>query len=123
MAITTGLENIIIIGDKILIDPITPNDKTASGLYLPPTVQDKEKVQKGYVLKVGPGYPIPFPMENEEPWKGSTEPVRYLPLQVKEGDIAVFLNNSGIEIMYHDKKYLIVPHHAILMVERIDWNL
>ncbi len=116
-----SLENIYLIGDKILIDPISPPEKTVSGLYLPPTVQDKEKVQKGYVVKTGPGYAIPFPIE-DEPWKEPKESVKHIPLQVKEGDIAIFLANSAIEIFYEGKKYLIIPHHAILMVERIDWE-
>lgn len=117
-----ALENIYLIGDKILIDPISPPERTGSGLYLPPTVQDKEKVQKGYVVKVGPGYPIPFPVENDEPWKEAQEQIKYIPLQVKVGDLAIFLINSAIEIFYNEKKYYIIPHHAILMVERIDWN-
>lgn len=116
-----NLENILVIGDKILIDPLSPPDKTTSGLYLPPTVQDKEKVQKGYVIKVGPGYPIPFPADNDEPWKEPTENIKYIPLQVRVGDIAVFLMSAAIEIYYDEKKYFIVPHHAVLMVERIDW--
>ncbi|GIV26531.1 MAG: chaperonin [Bacteroidia bacterium] len=117
-----ALEDIHLIGDKILIDPISPPEKTLSGLYLPPTVQDKEKVQKGYVVKTGPGYPVPFPVENDEPWKEPSENIKYIPLQVKAGDIAIFLMNSAIEIYYDDKKYYIVPHHAVLMVERINWT-
>ena len=115
------LDNIHLIGDKILIDPISPPERTVTGLYLPPTVQDKEKVQKGYVVKVGPGYPIPFPVESDEPWKDHQESIKYIPLQVKVGDMAIFLVNSAIEVYYNEKKYLIVPHHSILMVERIDW--
>ncbi|MCX7728560.1 MAG: co-chaperone GroES family protein [Bacteroidia bacterium] len=116
-----NLENIHIIGDKILIDPIAPSEKTSSGLYLPPTVQEKDKVQKGYVIKVGPGYPIPFPVEADEPWKEPKEQIKYIPLQVKVGDLAIFLINSAIEIFYDDKKFYIIPHHAVLMVERIEW--
>lgn len=116
-----SMENIHLIGDKVLIEPISPPEKTVSGLYLPPTVQDKEKVQKGYIVKVGPGYPIPFPVEDDEPWKEAKENIKYIPLQVKEGDLAIFLVNSAIEIYYDHKKYYIVPHHAILMVERTEW--
>ena len=42
-------------------------------LYLPPGVQEKERVQSDYILKVGPGYPIPLPAEAEEPWKNERE--------------------------------------------------
>ena len=59
------LKKLIIIGDRILIRPSKPNERTSSGLYLPPGVQEKEKVQQGYIIKTGPGYAIPLPVENE----------------------------------------------------------
>ncbi|HYA31180.1 MAG TPA: co-chaperone GroES, partial [Thermodesulfovibrionales bacterium] len=37
-------KDIIIVGDRVLIDPDERMDKTSSGLYLPPTVKEKEKV-------------------------------------------------------------------------------
>ena len=52
------LKRLIVVGDRVLIKPKDPTDRTSSGLYLPPTVQEKEQVQSGYVIKVGPGYPI-----------------------------------------------------------------
>lgn len=55
------LKNLIVIGDRVLIRPSRPNERTESGLYLPPGVQEKEKVQQGYVIKAGPGYAIPMP--------------------------------------------------------------
>ena len=48
-----NLKKIIMVGDRVLIKPKSPLDKTKSGLFLPPGVQAKEKVQAGYVLKVG----------------------------------------------------------------------
>jgi len=48
-------KKIIIVGDRVLIKPSKPDERTASGLYLPPGVQEKEKVQQGYVIKTGPG--------------------------------------------------------------------
>jgi co-chaperonin GroES (HSP10) len=118
MRITTGnkLQKLIIIGDRVLIRPTTTNEKTNSGLYLPPGVQEKEKVQQGYIIKTGPGYALPAPAE-EEPWK-EEEPVRYIPLQAKEGDLAIFLLSGATEVMYQDQKYFIVPQSAILMLER-----
>ena len=44
--------------------------------------------------------------------------MHYLPLQAKEGDLAVYLQNSAYEINFNDEKYLIVPHSAILMLIR-----
>lgn len=111
------LKKLIIIGDRILIRPSKPNERTQTGLYLPPGVQEKEKVQQGYVIKIGPGYAIPMPPE-DEPWKNQEEQIRYLPLQAKEGDLAIFLLSGATEIMYQDEKYFIVPQSAILMLER-----
>ena len=111
------LKKLIIIGDRVLIRPTRPNERTQSGLYLPPGVQEKEKVQQGYIIKIGPGYAIPMPAE-EEPWKTQEEQVRYLPLQAKEGDLAIFLLSGATEIMYQNEKYFIVPQSAILMLER-----
>jgi chaperonin GroES len=112
------LDNFIMIGDRVLIKPKSPLDKTKSGLFLPPGVQEKEKIQTGYVVKVGPGYPIPAINEVDEPWKDKSEDVKYVPLQIKEGDLAIFMQKSGFEIEFQKEKYLIVPHSAILMVIR-----
>src|SRR6185436_5604593 len=111
------LKKLIVIGDRLLIRPSKPNEQTASGLYLPPGVQEKEKVQQGYVIKTGPGYAIPLPIENES-WKGEEEQVKYVPLQAKEGDLAIFLLSGATEVMYENEKYFIVPQSAVLMLER-----
>ncbi|MGN6400846.1 MAG: co-chaperone GroES [Flavisolibacter sp.] len=111
------LKKLIIIGDRVLIRPTRPNERTQTGLYLPPGVQEKEKVQQGYVIKIGPGYAIPMPPE-EESWKAQEEQVKYVPLQAREGDLAIFLLSGATEIMYQGEKYFIVPQGAILMLER-----
>ncbi|MBK9151402.1 MAG: co-chaperone GroES [Saprospiraceae bacterium] len=111
------LKRLIVIGDKVLIKPSKPIEKTASGLYLPPGVHEKEKVQQGYVVKTGPGYAIPMPLE-EDNWKPEEERIKYLPLQAREGDLAIFLVSNATEVMYDNEKYFIVPQHAILMLER-----
>jgi co-chaperonin GroES (HSP10) len=110
-------KKLIVIGDRLLIKPVQGNERTASGLYLPPGVQEKEKVQQGYVIKHGPGYAIPMPVENES-WKAEEEQVKYIPLQAKEGDLAIFLLSGATEVMYENEKYFIVPQSAILMLER-----
>ena len=81
---------------------------------------EKEKIQYGYIVKIGPGYPIPLPVDNDEPWKSEEEKVKYVPLQVKEGDLAVFLQGGAYEVMYQNEKYFIVPQSSILMIERDD---
>jgi chaperonin GroES len=112
------LEKFILIGDRVLIRPKNPIGKTASGLYLPPTVQENEKTHSGYVVKAGPGYPIPAMTDADEPWKEKKEAVQYVPLQAKAGDLAVYLNKSGWEIEFNKEKYIILPHSSILMLIR-----
>jgi co-chaperonin GroES (HSP10) len=112
------LQKLIVIGDRILIKPKTPQSQTKSGLYLPPGVNENDKVQIGYVLKVGPGYPIPSVNDTDEPWKNKTEEPKYVPLQPKEGDQAVYLQNSAIEIEFNKEKYMVVPQSAILLLLR-----
>lgn len=111
------LKKLIVIGDRLLIKLAKSNEQTPSGLYLPPGVQEKEKVQQGYVIKTGPGYAIPMPVE-EEPWKSDEEKVKYVPLQAKEGDLAIFLLSGATEVMYENEKYYIVPQAAVLLLER-----
>jgi chaperonin GroES len=112
------LKKLIVVGDRVLIKPSKPDERTESGLYLPPGVQEKEKVQQGYVIKTGPGYAIPIPAEDDEAWKPEEEKVKYIPLQAKEGDLAIFLVSGSTEVLYQDEKYFIVPQGAILMLER-----
>jgi co-chaperonin GroES (HSP10) len=112
------LKKLIVVGDRVLIRLKKPHEKTGSGLYLPPGVQEKEKVQQGYIIKAGPGYPIPMPVEEHEPWMDSDEKVKYVPLQAKEGDLAIFLLSGAHEIMYEGEKYYIVSQASILMLER-----
>ncbi len=113
----TNLDKLVIVGDRLLIKPKKQNDQTKSGLFLPPGVQEKERIQSGYVMKTGPGYPIPSPSE-DEPWKESSEQIKYIPLQARAGDLAIFLQKGAYEIVYQNEKYLIVPQAAILMLER-----
>ena len=111
------LKKLIIIGDRVLIRLSKPDERTESGLYLPPGVQEKEKVKQGLIIKTGPGYVIPLPPENE-PWKTEEDQVKYVPLQAREGDLAIFLLSGATEIIYQGEKYFIVPQSAILMIER-----
>jgi co-chaperonin GroES (HSP10) len=112
------LKKLIVVGDRVLIRPAKQSDKTASGLYLPPGVQEKEKIQSGFIIKVGPGYPLPIPTDEDDTWKGRGEHIKYLPLQAQEGDLAIFLQKGAIEVMYENEKYFIVPQASILMLER-----
>lgn len=113
------IQKFLMVGDKVLIKPKHPQSQTKSGLYLPPTVQQGEKIQSGYIIKTGPGYPLPSQTEESEVWKQKKEEeVHYLPLQAHEGDLAVYLQNMTYEIIFNDEPYVIVPHSAILMLIR-----
>jgi chaperonin GroES len=114
------LQKLIVVGDRILIKPKVPQSKTRTGLFLPPGVSENEKVMLGYVVKVGPGYPIPSVNDNDEPWKNRPDEPKYVPLQSKEGDQAVYMQNSAIEIEFNREKYIVVPQSAILLLLRDD---
>ncbi len=114
------LHKLILIGDRVLIKPKVPQSKTKSGLLLPPGVNENEKVLIGFVVKVGPGYPIPSVNDSDEPWKNRSDEPKYVPLQPKEGDQAVYLQNSAIEIEFNREKFIVVPHSAILLLLRDD---
>jgi chaperonin GroES len=112
------LRKLIVVGDRLLIKPKKDSEKTPSGLWLPPGVQETEKIQTGYVIKAGPGYPLPMAADEEDLWKGKEETVKYLPLQAREGDLAIFLQKGAIEVQYESEKYYIVPQASVLMLER-----
>ncbi len=112
-------ERIIIVGDRILIKPEESVNKSHGGLFLPPGVAERDKVQGGYVLKTGPGYPIASPIDDEEPWKEKSS-TKFIPLQVRAGDYAIFLRKEAIEIELEKQKLLIIPQSAILVVQRED---
>jgi len=117
---TSLKKKIILVGDKVLIAPEKDQEKTSHGLYLPPGVKEKEKVQSGYIVKVGPGYPVVNPnFVDQEPWSTTPkDPVKYIPLQAEEGDYAIFLRDSAIEIEYEGEQYLIVQQSSLLMIIR-----
>jgi len=117
---TKPKRKILLVGDKVLIAPDKGSDRTEHGLYLPPGVKEKEKVQSGLVVNVGPGYAVPNPQYiDQEPWSTTPkEPVKYLPLQAEEGDFALFVRDAAIEVEYEGEKYVIVPHSSILMLIR-----
>ena len=121
MSLEIGNQDIrkfIVIGDRVLIKPKNAADRTKGGLLLPPGVKEKENLQSGYVVKVGPGYPIPAVADSDEPWKNKSDEVKYVPLQPKEGDMAVYLQNNSWEIEFNSEKYVIVPQSAILLLIR-----
>ena len=114
----SGLEHLKVIGDRVLILPDSGQQRTSSGLYLPPSVSGRETVQGGTVVAVGPGTALPEPDGDSEPWQQNRRAIRYLPMEVEVGDYALFLKKSAIEIKYGEQLYQIVPLAGILVVER-----
>jgi len=110
---------IVLVGDKVLIEPDEREDKTDTGLYLPQGVKERERVNMGKIVKIGPGYPVADPAAfDQEPWKNKSAQDRYVPLQAQEGDYCMFLRDQGVEIEYEHKKYIVAPHSAILVLLR-----
>jgi len=118
VTIKEDLDKIIIVGDRVLIKPKSPQEKTRSGLFLPPGVEQKEKLHSGYIVKVGPGFPIPSMNDYDEAWKTKKDLVKYIPLQAEVGDLAVYMQSMTHEIKFKDEAYMIVPYQAILMLVR-----
>ncbi len=116
-----NLDKIKVIGDRVLIYPDSGQDRTSSGLYLPPTVTEKESVQGGFVVAVGPGTPLANTEGEDDVWQnGNGSKVKYIPLEIEVGDYALYLKKFAIDIKYQDDKYIIVPMSGILVVERDD---
>ncbi len=115
-------KKLIVVGDRVLITPEEGEERTRVGLYLPPTALEQLAVQGGRVLATGPGTPMAEPASlDEEPWKiGARDgvPLRYVPMQARIGDYALFFRKAAVEITFEEKKYLVVPLAAILVLVR-----
>ena len=115
-------KQILVVGDRVLIRPDLGEKKSKAGLYLPPSVIEKQEILSGVIVEVGPGIPLGNPEESvDEPWStNSRSPVKYIPTQADIGDVALFLNKASIEVKIEDDDYLIVPQSAILILIRDD---
>jgi chaperonin GroES len=88
------------LGSRVVIEPIEQEDITAGGIVLPETA--KEKPQKGTILSIGPG---------ERDDKG-----KYIPMDVKAGDVVLFNKYAGTEIKVDGKKIMILRENEILAI-------
>ena len=114
-------KQVLVVGDRVLIRPDTGETKSPAGLYLPPSVIEKQEVRGGTVVEVGPGIPLGSPNSSfDEPWKDKRSDVKYIPTQADIGDYALFLGKASIEIKIENKDYLIVSQAAILILIRDD---
>lgn len=83
------------LGDRVLIEPLTAEEKTASGIIIPETA--KEKPQRGTVVAVGPG-------------TGDEK------MEVEKGDVVIYGKYSGTEITIDDTDYIIMKQSEILAI-------
>ena len=88
--------------DRILVEVLDAETKTASGLVIPDTA--KEKPQEGEVVAVGPG--------------AKTEDGKLIPMDVKVGDIVLFGKWSGTEVKIDNKEYSIMKESDIMGISK-----
>lgn len=89
------------LGDRVIVEPIEREEKTAAGIYVPETA--KEKPQEGKVLAVGPGKLL--------------DDGKRLPMDVKVNDRVLFAKYAGTEVKVDgDKRYLILGQNDILAI-------
>lgn len=112
-------KRLIVVGDRVLVRPEEGEDRTKVGLYLPPTAVDSQAVQGGRIIATGPGLPMPdFGDASEEPWRAAMRETRFVPMQARSGDYALFFRKAAVEITFESERYLVVPQTAILALVR-----
>ena len=115
-----GEKQLLVVGDRVLIRVEDGEERSKVGLYLPATAVDNQAVQGGTVMATGPGQPLPSVEEHlEEPWRISgSKDTRYVPMQARVGDYALFFRKAAVEITFENERYLVVPQAAILTLAR-----
>jgi chaperonin GroES len=114
-------KQLLVVGDRVLITPEDGDERTRVGLYLPATAIDAQQVQTGLIVATGPGTPVAdISSLDDEPWKVDTREGRSRGMQARVGDHAIFFRKAAVEITFEDKKYLVVPQAAILVLVRDD---
>lgn len=88
------------IGERIVIELVESEEKTASGIVLPDSA--KEKPQEGKVVAVGSGR--------------LTKDGERVPLEIKEGDRIIFSKYAGTEVKYEGKEYLVLREDDVLAI-------
>ena len=113
-------KHLIVVGDRVLVRPEDGEDRTKVGLYLPPTAIDAQAVQGGRIVATGPGLPMPDLATNsgDEPWRTPARETRFVPMQARTGDFALFFRKAAVEITFEQERYLVVPQTAILALVR-----
>jgi co-chaperonin GroES (HSP10) len=112
-------KDLIVVGDRVLVHVEEGEERTNVGLYLPPTAVDNQAVQGGKIVATGPGLPMPDPSTSaDEPWRQPTRETRFVPMQARTGDYALFFRKAAVEITFENERYLVVPQVAILALVR-----
>ena len=93
--------NIKPLSDHILIEPISQEEKTKSGILLPETVE-KDRPEQGNVIAVGPGKRL--------------SSGKRVAIEVKKGDKVLFTKYGPSEIKVGNKEYLIAKEEDILAI-------
>jgi co-chaperonin GroES (HSP10) len=114
-------KQLLVVGDRVLITVEDADDRTRVGLYLPATAIDAQQVQTGLIVATGPGTPIAdLGSLDEEPWRIDARESKNRGMQARVGDHAIFFRKAAVEISFEEKKYLVVPQAAILVLIRDD---
>ncbi len=114
-------KRLLVVGDRVLVKVEDGEQRTKVGLYLPPTAIDNQAVQGGEILSTGPGLALPdLADQGDEPWRigGVNREARYVPMQARVGDYALFFRKAAVEITFENEQYLVVPQAAILALVR-----
>lgn len=112
-------KELIVVGDRVLVRVEEGEERTNVGLYLPPTALDNQAVQGGTIMATGPGLPMPSPDSlGEEPWRAPDRATKFVPMQARKGDYALFFRKAAVEITFEGDRYLVVPQAAILALVR-----
>ena len=113
-----GKKELLVVGDRVLVELEQGEVRTKVGLYLPPGVKEKEDVRGGRVVAIGPGIALPPLQDETEPWKAPATAPRFMPMLVEVGDYALFFRKAAFEITFEERRLLVVPHGAILVLVR-----
>ncbi len=113
-------KELIVVGDRVLVQVEEGEERTKVGLYLPSTAMDSQAVQGGTIVATGPGQPMPSleSQTSDEPWRETMRDTRFVPMQARRGDYALFFRKAAVEITFESDRYLVVPQAAILALVR-----
>jgi len=116
-------KQLLVVGDRVLVKAEDGEQRSNVGLYLPSTAIDNQAVMGGNIVSTGPGLALPDMSSDhgDDPWKSSDDhgpEARYVPMQARVGDYALFFRKAAVEITFENEQFLVVPQSAILALVR-----